>query len=121
MKQYRGLSRNKVANPKSWSLPHSTIVSLHPLRTGTQPAAIIFLIALTLGFILPSAAKAQTSVPKKIVSAKICYPDRGKACADCGGIGGQESVSVRVSVDPANRGFSCQSVAHASLRKLSRI
>ena len=35
-----------------------------------------------------------------------------KTRTDCGGNGGQKSVSVRVSVDPVNQGFSCHSLTH---------
>jgi hypothetical protein len=40
------------------------------------------------------------------------HRDSGKTCPNCGGNGGQESVSVRVSVDPVNQGVSCHFPTH---------
>jgi hypothetical protein len=40
------------------------------------------------------------------------HREGGKTSANCGCNGGQESVSVRVSVDPVNQGISCYSTTH---------
>jgi len=46
------------------------------------------------------------------------HRDGGKRCANCGRNRGQESVSVRVSVDPVNQVVSCHFPTHGGERKL---
>jgi len=46
------------------------------------------------------------------------HRDGGKTCPNCGGNGGQESVSARVSVDPVNQVVSCHFPTPGGERKL---
>ncbi len=54
----------------------------------------------------------------ELPKASLGHGSAGETSADCSGNGGQESVSVRVSVNPVNQDFSCHSLAPAGWRKL---